>query len=60
MMTSSCGKRDVVRSNDLGVHVFVVKHVGFQEYFEAIQDLGNFWTILNEQPPFGWWTRGRA
>ena len=51
MLTSSREERDVVRSYELGVNAFVVKPVGFQEFFEAIQDLGVFWAILNEPPP---------
>ena len=35
----------------LGVNAFVVKPVGFREFFDAIQDLGVFWAILNEPPP---------
>jgi CheY-like chemotaxis protein len=53
MLTSSREERDVVRSSELGVNAFVVKPVGFQEFFEAIQDLGVFWAILNEPPPHG-------
>ncbi len=32
-----------MRSYQLGVNAFVVKPVGFKEFFEAIQDLGVFW-----------------
>jgi CheY-like chemotaxis protein len=53
MLTSSREESDVVRSYELGVNAFVVKPVGFREFFEAIQDLGVFWAILNEPPPFG-------
>ena len=52
MLTSSREERDVVRSYELGVNAFVVKPVGFQEFFEAIQELGVFWAILNEPPPY--------
>jgi CheY-like chemotaxis protein len=51
MLTSSREEQDVVRSYELGVNAFVVKPVAFQEFFEAIQDLGVFWAILNEPPP---------
>jgi CheY-like chemotaxis protein len=51
MLTSSREESDVVRSYELGVNAFVVKPVGFQEFFDAIQDLGVFWAILNEPPP---------
>jgi DNA-binding NarL/FixJ family response regulator len=51
MLTSSREESDVVRSYALGVNAFVVKLVGFREFFDAIQDLGVFWAILNEPPP---------
>lgn len=51
MLTSSREERDLVRSYQLGVNAFVVKPVGFDKFFEAIQDLGMFWAVLNEAPP---------
>ena len=51
MLTSSREESDLVRSYELGVNAFVVKPVGFREFFDAIQDLGVFWAILNEPPP---------
>jgi CheY-like chemotaxis protein len=42
MLTSSREESDLA---------FVVKPVGFREFFDAIQDLGVFWAILNEPPP---------
>lgn len=51
MLTSSREERDLVRSYQLGVNAFVVKPVGFEQFFEAIQDLGMFWAVLNEPPP---------
>ncbi|MBV8869459.1 MAG: response regulator [Acetobacteraceae bacterium] len=51
MLTSSREEQDVIRSYGLGVNAFVVKPVGYQEFFEAIRDLGVFWAVLNEQPP---------
>ena len=59
MLTSSREERDLVRSYELGVNAFVVKPVGFREFFEAIQDLGVFWAILNEPPPVGLTPRRR-
>lgn len=52
MLTSSREERDLVRSYELGVNAFVVKPVNFNEFHEAIQDLGMFWAILNEPPPY--------
>jgi CheY-like chemotaxis protein len=51
MLTTSREERDVVRSYALGVNAFVVKPVAFQEFIDAIQDLGVFWAVLNEPPP---------
>ncbi|HEX2942072.1 MAG TPA: response regulator [Rhodopila sp.] len=51
MLTSSREERDLVRSYDLGVNAFVVKPVDFGAFFEAIQDLGMFWAVLNEPSP---------
>lgn len=53
MLTSSREERDLVRSYSLGVNAFVVKPVDFTAFFEAIQDLGMFWGVLNEPPPGG-------
>ena len=51
MLTSSREESDLVRSYQLGVNAFVVKPVDFREFFEAIQDVGIFWAVLNEPPP---------
>ena len=51
MLTSSREERDLVRSYSLGVNAFVVKPVGFDQFFEAVRDLGMFWAVLNEPPP---------
>lgn len=53
MLTSSREERDLIRSYSLGVNAFVVKPVGFEQFFEAIRDLGMFWAVLNEPPPYG-------
>lgn len=56
MLTSSREETDVVRSYNLGVNAFVVKPVGFDEFFSAIKEIGVFWALLNEPPPHrgGW------
>jgi CheY-like chemotaxis protein len=53
MLTSSREERDLVKSYSLGVNAFVVKPVGFEQFFEAIRELGMFWAVLNEPPPRG-------
>ncbi len=51
MLTSSREEKDLVTSYEQGVNAFVVKPVDFNAFFEAIEDLGMFWAILNEPPP---------
>lgn len=51
MLTSSREEQDLLRSYKLGVNAYVVKPVGFQEFIEAIRELGIFWGVLNEPPP---------
>jgi CheY-like chemotaxis protein len=53
MLTSSREEKDLVKSYSLGVNAFVVKPVGFEQFFEAIRELGMFWAVLNEPPPRG-------
>ncbi len=51
MLTSSREEQDLLRSYRLGVNAYVVKPVGFQEFIQAVQEVGGFWAVLNEPPP---------
>jgi len=51
VMTSSREEGDLLRSYELGVNAYVVKPVKFQEFVEAVRQVGSFWAILNEPPP---------
>lgn len=51
MLTSSREEADLVNSYRLGVNAYVVKPVGFQQFSEAIKQLGMFWAVLNEPAP---------
>ncbi|MCL4548004.1 MAG: response regulator [Bacteroidetes bacterium] len=48
MLTSSREERDLVESYKLGVNAYVVKPVDFQEFIEAVKNLGLFWALINE------------
>jgi two-component system, response regulator len=50
VMTSSREDRDLSASYELGVNAYVVKPVRFQEFVEAVQQVGAFWAVLNELP----------
>ncbi|WP_114811669.1 response regulator [Paraburkholderia kururiensis] len=52
MLTSSREEKDLLRSYDLGVNAYVVKPVEFDDFMAAISDLGVFWAVLNEPPPY--------
>ena len=51
MLTSSREEKDLVMSYHLGVNAYVVKPVNFQEFVDAVKELGVFWAIVNEPPP---------
>ncbi len=51
ILTSSREERDLVESYKLGANAYVVKPVDFQQFIEAVKQLGGFWAILNEAPP---------
>jgi CheY-like chemotaxis protein len=51
MLTSSREEGDLVNSYQLGTNAYVVKPVGFEQFTDAIRQLGMFWAVLNEPPP---------
>ena len=51
MLTSSREEADLIESYQLGVNAYVVKPVDFQQFSDAIKQLGMFWAVLNEPPP---------
>lgn len=51
MLTSSREERDLIESYRLGINAYVVKPVGFDQFVEAVRQIGAFWAILNERAP---------
>jgi CheY-like chemotaxis protein len=51
MVTSSGEERDLVESYRLGANAYVVKPVDIVQFIEAIKILGQFWAVINKQPP---------
>ncbi len=51
ILTSSREEVDLVKTYQLGVNAYVVKPVGFDQFTDAIRQLGMFWAVLNEPPP---------
>lgn len=53
VLTSSRQESDVTASYNLGTNAYVVKPINFQEFVQAVAELGAFWALLNEPPPDG-------
>ena len=51
MMTSSREEQDLLTSYQLGVNAYVVKPMKFQDFVEAVKQVGVFWAVINEVPP---------
>jgi CheY-like chemotaxis protein len=53
VMTTSREERDVVESYRLGVNSYIVKPVDFDQFTEAMKQLGFYWLLLNQPPVLG-------
>lgn len=50
MLTSSAEERDKIESYRLGVNSYIVKPVDFNNFAEAVSEVGLYWLLLNELP----------
>jgi two-component system response regulator len=50
VLTSSREEPDIARSYALGVNSYIVKPVDFQQFAEAVRNLGLYWLLLNQPP----------
>ena len=51
ILTSSNEEQDVLRGYGLGANSYVRKPVDFNQFIEAVRELGLYWLVLNEEAP---------
>jgi len=50
VLTSSNEDPDVATCYELGVNSYIVKPVGFENFIQAVSNLGLYWLLLNRPP----------
>jgi two-component system response regulator len=51
ILTSSKEDADLIKGYSLGANSYVRKPVDFNQFVEAVRNLGLYWLVLNEAPP---------
>ena len=52
ILTSSKEEQDLLKGYSLGANSYVRKPVDFAQFVEATRQLGLYWLVLNEMPPW--------
>ncbi|MBW4674474.1 MAG: response regulator [Desmonostoc geniculatum HA4340-LM1] len=50
VLTSSAEDRDMIDSYQFGVNSYIVKPVDFEQFNQAVQQLGFYWVLFNQLP----------
>jgi two-component system response regulator len=49
VLTTSREERDVLQTYEMGVNSYIVKPVDFEQFTEAVRDIGKYWLMLNHR-----------
>lgn len=52
ILTSSREEPDLLRCYEMKTNAYVVKPIQFQEFMQVVQQIGLFWTVINQPPPY--------
>jgi two-component system response regulator len=47
VLTSSSEERDVMKTYGMGANSYIVKPVDFEQFTEAVRDIGKYWLTIN-------------
>jgi two-component system response regulator len=50
ILTTSNEERDIISSYQLGANSYIRKPVDFDQFIEAVRQLGLYWLVLNQSP----------
>lgn len=53
ILTSSSEEHDLIAGYKLGLNSYILKPVDFDQFTEAVRNLGIYWLAINETPPRG-------